>query len=92
MDREQQDRKDAHELAQQISRYLNTMGNDRLSGLVEELGRDHRTLQQKFTRLCMLWMEHLAGQQHFDMRNEASVMLARKIMELPARDRALPNF
>jgi hypothetical protein len=88
-ERDAADRKEAHELAQAISRYLNVYGESRLPMLVEELGRDHRTLQQKFTRVCMMWMEHLA-KSDYDMRNEASVMLARKIMALPARDRALP--
>jgi hypothetical protein len=85
-----EDSKEAHELAQAISRYLNVMGDDRLGNLIVELGRDHRTLQQKFTRVCMLWMEHLSKQENYDLRNEASVMLARRIMDLPARDRALP--
>lgn len=89
-DWEEKSRQEAHNVAQAISRFLNVMGEDRLKLLVEEVGRDHRTLQQKFTRVCMLWMEHLAGQEHFDLRNEASVMLARKIMQIPARDRALP--
>jgi hypothetical protein len=86
----EQDRK-AIDMSRQISDYLNCYGQSRANELVENLLLEHRTLQQSFTRLCMRWFERLAQDSHgHDLRNEASVELAKKIMALPARDRALP--
>ena len=51
--------------------------------LVEELGKQHRTIQQAITRIFVEWMRHLHGQAggNYDARNEASVMLARAMFE-----------
>jgi hypothetical protein len=42
-------------------------------------------LQQSFTRLCADWLRNLAARESFDLRNEASVKLAREA--LPILDR-----
>ena len=43
----------------------------------DQMGREHRTLQQQFTGLCICWFRHLAKQENFDLRNQASVELAK---------------
>lgn len=50
---------------------------------VETMGREHRTLQQSFTGLCLAWFTHLAGLKtgEYDLRNEASVELAKEILK-----------
>ena len=70
----------ARELAKNITSELNSFGFN-YEAFFSQMNCEHRTLQQSFTRLCMRWFEHLASVEHFDGRNEASVMLARKIME-----------
>ena len=46
---------------------------------VERMSREHRTLQQTFTRLCIKWLQHLSQTEHYDLRNEASVEFAKSI-------------
>ena len=73
------------EMAEAMERFVNNLSEDTFHGFVERMGRSHRTLQQGFSRLCILWFAQLAEAgkaRQFDLRNEASVKLAAKIMEL----------
>lgn len=55
------------------------------------LAIQHRTLQQGVTRLFMDWMKRAAG-MHYDLRNEATVALARKMRDtLEENDFYLPH-
>jgi len=74
-------RGDAKEMAELMADFVNVMDGDRERRFVEEMALQHRTLQQGFTRLMIEWIKHLAKVKHYDPRNEASVMLARKIKE-----------
>lgn len=67
--------------AEVCSNSVNPMGF-RPKLFAEAMGRQHRTLQQGFTRLCFAWIEHLASLQRgqYDLRNEASVVAAKKIV------------
>ena len=49
---------DAKELTSEITNYLNTYG-DKSVEFNEAMSREHRTLQQNFTRLCLAWIEVL---------------------------------
>ena len=51
------------------------------SEFVGTMGREHRTLQQGFTRLCLRWLYHMGQQRHWDLRTEASVDAGRKVIE-----------
>ena len=83
--------KTANEMAEDITNYLNNFSKTPTDELVEELLRQHRTLQQCFSRLCLRWFERVAEAPHgFDLRNEASVGLAKEIMKIAPRKRALP--
>lgn len=63
-----------------ISNLLNTMSFDEKK-FCEMFGKEHRTLQQNFTRLCLVWIKHLSTVEHYDDRNEASVLISKEIVE-----------
>lgn len=48
--------------------------------------QQHRTLQQSFTGLCLDWLITLADVESYDLRNEASVKVAKKIKECLGED------
>jgi hypothetical protein len=52
------------------------------------LARQHRTLQQGFTRLCFAWIKHLASLEghEYDLRNAASVQVCKKIVSGEIKD------
>ncbi len=65
-----------------IASYLNVIGDgEDIAAFVAAMREEHRTLQQGFTRLVVAWLHDLAKREHFDLRNEASVKLARKLLE-----------
>ncbi len=72
---------DAKELTNEITNYLNTYG-DKSEEFNDAMSREHRTLQQNFTRLCLAWIEHCASDDyHYDGRNEASHNTSKVILE-----------
>jgi hypothetical protein len=75
--------KETKDLAYAISHWVNTHNRYDFAGLINHIATDHRTLQQKFTAVCLAWFVHLAGltENSFDRRNEASVRVAREIVE-----------
>ena len=79
--------------AKVITSYVNGYNNN-LPALIQEFRRDHRTLQQGVTRMCVLWLEEcgkMKDEGDFDGRNEASVNLGKAFMDLIPRDKtALP--
>lgn len=54
-----------------------------------EMCTDHHTNQQSMMRFCMQFIEAMAN-NHSDLRNEASVELAKEIMKIDERVRILP--
>ena len=47
------------------------------------MGREHRTLQQSFTRLCLKWIHHASKDSYgTDPRNEYSKKTAKEIVDL----------
>ena len=57
----------------------------------QQMEHEHRTLQQSFTRLCFDWIKYCSEMEHFDGRNEASVMACKKLREvIEAEDIGLP--
>jgi hypothetical protein len=46
------------------------------------MGKDHRTLQQSFTKLCLKWIEYVGSEEyHFDGRNQDSHETCKKLVE-----------
>ena len=70
------------ELAQNISRFVNTFARDKNDEFIEQMAIEHRTLQQAFTRLCLQWLEYMASlpDNRIDLRNEASRNVARALL------------
>ena len=69
------------ELVETVTDAINnlTFHNDRFCNL---MARQHRTLQQSFTRLCLEWIWLVASPDYgYDERNRASYELCRAIME-----------
>jgi len=87
------ERKSSEEMAREISRYVNNVCHEEdIRNFVKAMACEHRTLQQSFTRLCVAWLEDLGRREenHYDLRNEASVMLGKAFLELPIEKRRLP--
>jgi hypothetical protein len=71
---------DAKELTNIITDHLNTFG-DKSEAFNEAMSREHRTLQQNFTRLCLKWLEHVASDEYStDGRNEQSKEVAQTLL------------
>jgi hypothetical protein len=79
---------EAHHLVDLLTRFVNRSGSAK--EFVANMACEHRTLQQGFTRLVVEWIEHLStldGPGNYDMRNAASVMLAKQIVATPGWER-----
>ena len=77
------------EFAELFSNFCNDSRRDPKKAAIAKMLREHRTIQQNMMRFCMLFIEGMATNGH-DGRNEASVELAKAIMEIESRKRALP--
>ena len=72
---------DAKNLTNDITNYLNTFG-DKSDEFNSAMSREHKTLQQNFTRLVLGWIEHVASEDYrHDGRNEASHNTCKQLME-----------
>jgi len=90
-----EERTTAQGVARIMSSYVNSFSDSRTREFVDEMSREHRTLQQNFTRLCAAWLHHLGQDVHdlYDDRNAASVMLGRAFVEnIPSNIRHLPTI
>ena len=64
-----------------VSTMLNDFGFS-AKGFCESMTREHRTLQQSFTRLCIEWLQTYADAEYrYDGRNEASHTIAVEIAQ-----------
>lgn len=71
----------AMEDVQVVGNMLNNMSfNNR--DFCKEMCREHRTIQQNFTRLCIEWLCTCASDDYrYDARNEASHEVAKALIE-----------
>lgn len=78
--------RDGTELADRVADFANAMCNEEEERkFVVAMTSMHRTLQQSFTRLIVLWFKQLAEMHDkglYDLRNEASCKLAKEVMKL----------
>ena len=66
--------------AEQVAEMLNVFGFDK-DGFCDAMCRQHRTLQQSFTRLCIAWLATCASDDYrYDGRNEASHEVAKALI------------
>ena len=69
------------EQVSQVTDMLNNFSFD-YEGFCKQMCREHRTLQQSFTRLCIHWLSTCASDEYqFDGRNEASHDLAKALLD-----------
>ena len=66
----------AKELATQVAYVINNFSFS-YKDFCEAMGREHRTLQQSFTRLCIHWLRYCSELKNYDGRNEASVIVGK---------------
>lgn len=69
---------EAERVVRTVSDFVNGYGHSS-TAFVNYMAREHRTLQQGFTRICLAWLKHLAAlpDHAYDLRNEHSVKVAR---------------
>ena len=78
---EGREKQENEEFFRLFSKHVNRMGrND--DSVVKAMANDHRTLQQNYMRFFMAFCKEMAKQEYSDLRNEASVELAKKILPL----------
>lgn len=66
--------------AERVAEMLNVFGFDN-DGFCDAMCRQHRTLQQNFTRLCIAWLATCASDDYrYDGRNEASHEVAKALI------------
>lgn len=71
----------AKEQAQMVSDMLNSFSFNNKE-FCEEMTKEHRTLQQSFTRLCIHWLCTCASDDYkYDGRNEASHVVAKALID-----------
>lgn len=76
--------KETTEIVQNVSDYVNTFSvNSRIKEFCEQMDKEHRTLQQNFTRLCLSWIHYISKDDYrFDLRNQDSHERAKLIIDL----------
>lgn len=73
--------------AEQIENLMNNM-TFRTAEVAKILAQSHRTLQQKFMRLCVEYIYEQAEKEHSDPRNEATVKYAKKLAKVLKEENA----
>ena len=79
---------DTKKAASNLSDALNSMGfSPEL--FCAEMAKDHRTIQQNFTRLCLEWIKTCANDEYrHDERNRASHVKCKAIVDTMSTDPA----
>lgn len=70
------------QLAEDITNSINSMLFDEVD-FTKAMSNQHRTLQQKFTKLCFAWIEKMANTEprFTDARNQASAEISKKVID-----------
>ena len=73
---------ETQKLVENITDFVNSYSIDSLA-FIDAMESEHRTLQQSFTKLCLLWIENCAGEAYrYDGRNEASHNISAELIQL----------
>lgn len=77
-----QQREEGYDLAQELAKKMNVMGNEKalVDGFLEGFLHSHRTLQASAIRVLMQFF-HQYAKEDSDLRNEAAVAAAQKMSE-----------
>ena len=54
------------------------------------MANEHPTLQQSFARMCFKFIKTMADKEYYDLRNEATVLTCKKIVDTFKDDMHLP--
>lgn len=74
-------RMEAEQVVTILTDFVNNFNSDE-EGFIQAMSREHRTLQQSFTRLVLKWIEFCANEKyHFDRRNEATHTVSKDMVE-----------
>jgi len=85
------ERPDVNKLVEEITNYVNTMSL-KPEEFTDSMSRQHRTLQQSFTRLCLKWIEYCASEEYrYDPRNEAAHDICKQMVETFVRSNDIAN-
>lgn len=71
----------ARDVVTAFSNWVNGMGHEN-AVFVEAVMKEHRTLQQQIFEVMLACMAAWAKQEHYDLRNEYTVVKCREIMNL----------
>jgi len=74
-------RKQAKEIAKDISNFVNGARPSEVKQLAEEMSNDHPTLQQNTMGLVMEFIQKMASKNYVDARNESSAEMAQAALE-----------
>jgi len=74
---------EAKEVTSKLTDFLNNFSYEENSAYFNEaMSREHRTLQQSFTRLAFQWIEFMASDEYrTDGRNQQSKQMAQELLE-----------
>lgn len=81
--------RDGKEVARIVADYCNSYSRSHKE-FTEQIVSEHRTIQQSVMRLCLQMIEQFSKEGYFDGRNEATVLLARRIVKEFGDDFHLP--
>ena len=71
----------ARDAAQSLMKAVNEMGFD-IDSFADEIGREHRTLQQNAFGAFLATVKMWAETRHFDLRNEWTIAKSKEIRDL----------
>ena len=91
MNRQAQIEADAKETINKLSNLVNGFNDQEVSEALSEcVMREHRTLQQSMMRFFAHQIKVWSETEHYDLRNEGTIMLCKKIMKEVGEDSFLP--
>lgn len=80
------------QVQEDLSNGINNMSFD-IKKFIEATSCDHRTLQQKFTEICLSWIVFVGSDEYqYDGRNEFSHIQCEKIFEFMVKNNVYPNM
>jgi hypothetical protein len=78
--RTEEEKKKVKAMVEALSHFVNNYSCPN-KDFAKQVMNEHRTLQQSMMRLFIATIEEWAKQEYFDLRNEDTIMLSRKIMK-----------
>lgn len=78
-----------NKFASEFSSLINNFSDTERKVAIQAMLRDHRSIQQGFMRFFLDFVRQMA-EQHHDLRNQASVELAKEILKIDSKKLILP--